>query len=171
MPAAPTCTAGDILSGLTGDCTITGYSTALGTHKVEAKATDNAGNETTKSITYTVGLLRVEGFFAPVDMGATNTIKGGNAVPLKFRVYAGTTELTDASLFRVQYVKITCGSTPNVSDEIQVVTTVATGLRYENGQFITNWKTPTGTGCYQVVVTLADGKTVISPVAYFATRK
>ena len=38
----------------------------------------------------------------------------------------------------------------------------ATTLRYDStgGQFIQNWKTPTGAGCYRATVTAADGSSI-----------
>ena len=36
------------------------------------------------------------------------------------------------------------------------------------GQFIYNWKTPTGAGCYTVTMTAADGSTI---TAYFKSLK
>ncbi len=40
----------------------------------------------------------MKGFYAPVDVnGVLNTVKGGSTVPLKFEVFAGSTELTDTS--------------------------------------------------------------------------
>jgi hypothetical protein len=35
--------------------------------------------------------------------------------------------------------------------------TGGTSLRFEDDQFVYNWKTPTTTGCYELFVTLADG--------------
>ena len=45
-------------------------------------------------------LYRFNGFFAPVDTaaGVLNMVKGGATVPLKFRVYAGSTEITDPAV-------------------------------------------------------------------------
>jgi DNA/RNA endonuclease G (NUC1) len=84
VPAAPTCTASDALSGLAG-CTISGYSTAVGPHTVIATATDIAGNVRTASATYTVAPWTISGFYQPVDMnGVWNVVRGGSTVPLKF---------------------------------------------------------------------------------------
>jgi Domain of unknown function DUF11/Putative Ig domain len=55
VPAAPTCTPFDIRSGAAGACSITGYSTAVGTHTLTFSAKDNAGNVATETRTYTVG--------------------------------------------------------------------------------------------------------------------
>lgn len=99
IPAAPTCSANDATSGI-ASCVVTGYSTAVGTHSVKATATDNAGNSAdSPSIGYTVANLTLSGFFQPVDMGGVlNTVKGGSTVPMKFEVFAGSTELTATSI-------------------------------------------------------------------------
>jgi hypothetical protein len=56
------------------------------------------------------------------------------------------------------------------SDEIEVTSSGSTTLRYDDmgQQFIYNWKTPAGAGCYLVTVPLADGSSIS---AYFQTRK
>lgn len=54
FPAAPACTASDATSKLAGNCVVSGYSAAVGSHTVVASATDNAGNTNTASATYTV---------------------------------------------------------------------------------------------------------------------
>lgn len=46
VPAAPTCTATDATSGV-ASCVVTGWSGALGTHRLTSVATDRAGNATT----------------------------------------------------------------------------------------------------------------------------
>jgi len=175
VPAAPTCGASDATpgSGLADadgvapglqDCVVAGYRTSVGTHTVQATATDNAGNRTTVSRTYTVGAWTSKGFYSPVDMnGIYNVVKGGSTVPLKFELFAGTTELTDVSAvdtFLTQ--KINCdGTLP--SDLVEVTTTGGTSLRYDatGGQFIQNWKTPTGAGtCYKTTMTADDGSAI-----------
>jgi hypothetical protein len=182
VPAAPTCGASDATPGsglvdaddtATGvqDCVVTGYSTSVGPHTVHATATDNAGNSTTVSRTYTVGAWTVNGFYAPVDKGIHNTIKGGATVPLKFELFAGSTELTDVSAvdsFVAQ--RVTC-DTGLGSDSVETTSTLATSLRYDTtgGQFIQNWKTPAGAGnCYRVTLTAKDGVSTIS--ALFKTK-
>jgi hypothetical protein len=161
VPAAPTCTADDAVSGLK-DCKVTGYSTAVGPHTMTATATDNAGRTATATRSYTVKAWTTQGFYAPVDMGGVfNTVKGGSTVPLKFELFAGS-ELTDtASVKSLTYAKVNCdGSAP--VDEIETVATGGTSLRYDStgGQFIYNWKTPTGQGCYKVTMLAQDGSTI-----------
>jgi len=176
VPAAPTCSASDALSGLAAACSVTGYSTAVGTHTVTASATDNAGNSNSASATYTVLAWTLRGFYQPVDMSVDypaiivwNTVKGGSTVPLKFEVFKGTTESTDVAdvmSFSARAVPCTGGA----EDLIELFsTTGGTSLRYDAtaGQFIQNWKTPTGAGCYKTTMTTQDGSTIF---AFFKTK-
>jgi hypothetical protein len=113
----------------------------------------------------------IEGFYQPVDMdGVINVVKGGSTVPLKFEIFAGSTEITD-----VEFVgdfttsQIVCG-TGVVEDTIETLATGGTSLRYDPvaGQFIFNWKTPKNPGkCYQVTLTFDDGSSL---VAYFRLK-
>ena len=162
VPAAPTCSASDTLSGLDGSCTVSGYGTVVGTHTVTANAGDLAGNSASATATYTVLAWTLNGFYAPVDMnGVWNTIKGGSTVPLKFDVFAGPTELTDPSVVDSFTVKgVACPVTGIVTDDIEMTTTGSTTLRYDDvaGQFIQNWQTPKKAGaCYQVTMKTDDG--------------
>jgi hypothetical protein len=163
-PAAPACDASDALSGL-ASCDVAGGGTSVGPHHYTATATDNAGNTATASLNYTVLAWTTSGFYAPVDMGGVlNTVKGGSTVPLKFELFAGSTELTSTSAvtsFRTQ--KISCTSSTGTEDAIELLATGGTSLRYDStaGQFIQNWKTPTGAGtCYAATMTSNDGSTI-----------
>jgi hypothetical protein len=95
--------------------------------------------------------------------GVYNTVKGGSTVPLKFELFAGATELTaTSSVTSLQSQKIACDGT-NPEDAIEATATGGTSLRYDTtgGQFIYNWKTPTGAGsCYKVTLTAQDGTTM-----------
>ena len=161
VPAAPTCTATDVVSGLAG-CVVTGYSTTVGPHTVTATATDNAGRMTQVARTYTVNPWTLKGFYAPVDMGGVwNSVKGGATVPLKFEVFSGATELTDVAASQGFTVKgVACPGTLAATDDIELTTTGGTTLRYDSvaGQFIQNWQTPKKPGsCYSVTMTSVDG--------------
>jgi hypothetical protein len=166
VPAAPTCSASDATSGLAGPCSVSGYDTAVGSHTVTASASDNAGNSSSASVTYTVLAWTLNGFYQPVDMNDVfNVVKNGNTVPLKFEVFAGATELTNTEVVKsfVQ-TKITCdGSAPQ--DDIEITTTGGTSLRYDvpGGQFIQNWQTPRAAGsCYRVTMTTQDGSSLVA---------
>jgi hypothetical protein len=123
-----------------------------------------------------------KGFYQPVDMPTSagivwNTIKGGQTVPLKFEIFIGSTEQTSLSVFgsdptkAFAVQKVTCDTTDPISDPIEIVSTGGTSLRYDTsgGQYIQNWKTPTGAACYKVWVSTADGSQV-GP-AYFSVKK
>jgi hypothetical protein len=163
VPDAPRCIASDSLSGIAGACTVRGYGTAVGTHVIDVEATDRAGNTRTVSRTYHVLAWTGSGFYQPVDMGGVlNKVKGGSTVPLKFELFAGSTELTDiAATKSFKYGPITCSASAPV-DAIEVVTTGGTSLRYDStgGQFVQNWKIPTATGCYSATMTAQDGTTI-----------
>jgi hypothetical protein len=163
VPDEPTCNTSDALSELAGPCSVSGYGTTVGSHTVTATATDNAGNEATASSTYKVLAWDFRGFYQPVDMGGVhNTIKGGSTVPIKFELFAGSTELTDTAnvVQPLKYQKISCTTGVPTEDAIETVATGGTSLRYDTtgGQFIYNWKTPTGAGtCYNVTISSIDG--------------
>ena len=170
VPAAPTCTADDTVSGFKS-CTVTGYDTKVGTHEMTATATDNAGRTATAKRSYTVLAWDYKGFYAPVDMGTTaNTVKGGSTVPIKFEAFAGAVELTDIAVVKPLASKET---TCNASDEdsVEVTTSGGTSVRYDpnnGGQFVYNWQTPKTAGkCYTVTIELADGS---KQAALFKTR-
>jgi len=148
------------LSGLAG-CTVSGYSTAVGVHTVTATATDRAGNANTASATYTVARLTIEGFFQPVDMGGVwNAIKNGATVPLKFKVFAGSSELTSTSVVDQPLIATETECSGGPTEDIELLATGGTALRYD-GQFIYNWQTPRKAGfCYVVTITLIDGSSL-----------
>ena len=106
-----------------------------------------------------------KGFYQPVDMGSAvvNTVKGGSTVPLKFEVFAGSTELTSTSVVKsFMQTKVAC-ETGASADEIEVTSTGGTTLRYDatGGQFVQNWQTPKAPGsCYRVTMTTQDGSTI-----------
>jgi hypothetical protein len=161
VPAAPSCSASDALSGIDGACAVSGYGGAVGSHTVTAQVSDKAGNSASASITYTVLAWTLNGFYQPVDMnGVMNTVKGGSTVPLKFEIFAGTTELTNTSAVASFAVFAVSCSASVATDEIELTTTGGTSLRYDatGGQFIQNWQTPKVPGaCYKVVMTTQDG--------------
>jgi hypothetical protein len=140
---------------------VTGYSTAVGSHTLTATAKDRAGNTATATSTYTVKSWTTSGFFAPVDMGGVlNSVKGGSTVPVKFKVAAGSTPVTDPSkVGAFSATKVTC-ATGAPTDAVETTTTGATSLRYDAtaGQFIYNWQTPkTAATCYRLTLTTPDG--------------
>lgn len=169
VPAEPTCTATDDDSGVLEPpgCVVTGYSSADGSHTLTATAEDNAGNVATLEIHYFVGPLTFQGFFHPVDNAPTvNTVKAGKVVPLKFEVFASGTEVTDVLIVdSVKQFKVACDpGDPTDPVEETISSPGGTLLRYDDvaGQFVYNWKAPSTLGCYNVVVTLDDGSTLLA---------
>jgi hypothetical protein len=160
-----TATAVDIVDGpLTPTCappsgSIFGY----GLTTVTCTATDGAGNTGSDNFLVEVKHLTLKGFYQPVDMGNVyNTVKGGSTVPLKFEIFAGPTEITSTTGIEFKVVPINC-VTSVPGDEIEMTSTGGTSLRYDStaGQFIQNWKTPTGAAkCYMVTMYAADGSSL-----------
>jgi hypothetical protein len=177
VPAAPTCTAQDDVSGLSG-CVVTGYSNAVGPHTLTATATDNAGRTATATRNYTVAPYSLSGFYQPVDMNNTvNTVKNGSTVPVKFELFQSIsgTELTSTSaISSISAKAISCTAlSGDPEDAIETVATGGTSLRYDatGGQFIYNWQTPKGASqvgkCYSLTMTAADSSSI---TAYFKLK-
>ncbi len=161
VPAQPMCAASDGLSGIDGSCSVSGYSGSPGTHTVVARAKDKAGNEMSEGRTYTVRPWTLRGFYQPTDMSGTlNVVKNGATVPLKFEIFAGSTELRDTSYVNpLTATQITCEAGATI-DMIEVTATGGTALRYDDvtGEFVYNWHTPKKAGnCYRVKVATQDG--------------
>lgn len=153
-----------------GVTTVTSF-TKVGEHTIGLCVTDEGGLSDTDTTTVTVLPWTLTGFYRPVDMnGVYNLVKGGSTVPLKFEIFAGSSELTDVSYIKsLTYAQTTCDATA-ITDEIETITIGDTSLRYDpvDGHFIYNWKTPKTAGkCYRVTVTTIDGSTL---VAYFKLK-
>jgi len=103
-----------------------------------------------------------------------NTIKGGQTVPLKFNVYAGSVEQTSLSaISNFTMLKLnTCSLGDATTDPVDpnFTTTGGTTLRYDGTGFIQNWQTPKVNvdTCYRATATFADGSTLS---AFFLLRK
>jgi hypothetical protein len=107
----------------------------------------------------------IAGFYQPVDMGNIwNTVKGGSTVPLKFEVFAGSTELTSTSVVSsFTSGVVPCGTLADPTADIELTSTGGTSLRYDTtaGQFIQNWQTPKSPGlCYKVTMKTQDGSSI-----------
>ncbi|MEO6652615.1 MAG: HYR domain-containing protein [Ilumatobacteraceae bacterium] len=164
--------ASDIVDGpLATSCSpLSGSTFGFGTKEVTCSATDAAGNGALKKFTVTVGALRLSGFNSPVDMGGViNTVRSGSTVPLKFRVFAGSTELTDITAVKsLSVVNVSCASlgTNVTEDAIEEIAIGGTVLRYDTSgsQFIQNWQTPKNKAgsCYRVTVTTQDLSAIVA---------
>ena len=140
-----------------------------GEHTIVLQVTDSGGLSNTDTATVTVLPWTLKGFYQPVDMnGIYNIVKGGSTVPLKFEIFAGSTELTDVAYIKsLTYTQTSCDANA-ITDEIETTATGSTSLRYADGQFIYNWKTPKNAGkCYRVTMTTIDNSSL---VAYFKLK-
>ena len=119
----------------------------------------------------------VSGFYSPVvpTTGTVvwNVIKGGSTVPLKFNIYAAGVQQTSTTAVKngsvvVYQANCNIGGVANTATDY-LTDTGATTLRFDTAglQFIQNWKTPKGSGCYVAQMTAADG-TMIQ--AYFTAN-
>jgi CSLREA domain-containing protein len=191
LPDAIGCTSSDATSGLRS-CVVTGYSSTVGMHMLTATATDNAGNTSTATLTYTVG-FQAGDILAPVtapsgdqtDPNASDlqVFKIKSTVPLKFQFYldaARTTPMTTPPAGSIAYLTVAKhdGGTDSEVDE----TTLTTGnsdtgnqFRWSGGQYIYNMSTkPLTAGTYWCQITLkASDGTVLGQSAkqYFVLRK
>jgi hypothetical protein len=167
VPAAATCTEADALSGGNG-CNVSGYDASIGSHTLTAVALDKAGNEYSETRTYTVNAWTLKGFYQPVDMnGVINKAKLGSTIPLKFEIFAGSTELTDTAYVKSLTFVLDSAPAGTLTDDIESYATGGTSLRYDSvaGQFIFNWKTssPMVVGkVYRVTLTTLDGSKLVA---------
>lgn len=156
----------DSVSGpVTSSCSPPSGSTfPIGTTTVTCSARDAAGNLGTGTFKVTVRPLTLKGFYQPVAMGGVyNVVKAGSTVPLKFEVFAASTELTATSVVKgFTTTPVACSSSVPTGTVVGLTTAGGTSLRYDTttGGFIQNWKTPKTTGCYRATVTTVDGTTL-----------
>jgi hypothetical protein len=157
---------GESLSGL--DLSGTTH-TAIGSYSDTWTFTDVTGNYdgASGSVTDKISTgFKIIGFFSPVDMTTNpadrqyNSVKGGQTVPLKFRIYrVSGTEVTSIAGVGVAATQTNCAP-GDLDTTLLPDATGGTSLRYADGQFIFNWAVPKGAGkCYQVWVKSADGWT------------
>ena len=148
--------------GVTATYSRTAGESVAGSPYIISATLSPAGVLSNYSITYntasfTIVALTLRGFYQPVDMGTSttlvyNTVKNGSTVPLKFELFAGSTELTDvADIKSLTYAQTSCSATA-ITDDIETLATGGTVLRYDSsgGQFIYNWKTPATAGASTV---------------------
>ena len=99
-----------------------------------------------------------------------NTVKNGATVPIRFRIFKGSTQLTSTSIINqpLTAVGVACNSTQ--ANDIELLASGETSLRYDStaGEFVYNWQTPKNRGaCYKVTVSSLDGS---SQTAYFQLK-
>jgi hypothetical protein len=161
-----TCTATDSFSGFQScSVTVTGGNGSVGTFNWTATATDKAGNTISQSGTYKV-VYRFDGFLQPINDTAhqtgltTSVFKGGSTVPVKFQLKnaAGNVVQSASAPIWLTPVKGVAMSMPVDETAVTVSADSGSTYRYDTGQYIYNWKAPTGGNYYQIGVKLDDGQ-------------
>jgi hypothetical protein len=130
--------------------------------------------------------FRIIGFDSPVDMTPIgheryyNSVKNGQTVPLKFRVYnLDGTEVSSTTGLSALSRSVSCVSGDIDPTLLPIDSTADTGLRRTGDRFHFNWAVPKGAGkCYQILVRTVDGSTTMvgslagTPVheAYFRSK-
>ena len=149
---------------------------AVGPHtlSVAFTPTDTANyNGATKNVSISVE-YNFDGFFRPVDMGATlNVAKAGSAIPVKFTL-GGDQGMNIFAVGFPKVVQITCSASAPADQLEELATASKSGLQYDSvsGQYTYVWKTDAKTmagKCYRLEVKLNDG--TATKVALFDLRK
>ena len=121
-------------------------------------ALDKAGNGGSASATYKVQ-YDYSGFFSPVDnLPVVNSVKAGQAVPVKFRL-AGDFGL-DVLQVMPQSQSVGCSSAMPLDAIEQTVAAGSSSLSYDpaTSQYSYVWKTDKSfKGCRSLIITLDDG--------------
>ncbi|MEI3847609.1 MULTISPECIES: OmpL47-type beta-barrel domain-containing protein [unclassified Microbacterium] len=169
-PAA-TCTATDNVSGL-ASCVVSvtgGTANGVGTFSYTATATDNAGNQTILTGSYTV-TYRFDGFLQPINDTAhqvgvsTSIFKAGSTVPVKFQLKDAAGKVVQSATAPVWLTPVKGSATSAPVDETSYPATADSGTAYRYDataqQYIYNWKTGNGGGNYwRIGLKLDDGQT------------
>jgi len=112
---------------------------SIGTKSFSVTATDNAGNTSTSTVSYSV-VWPLAGLFQPIDNPpVVNTVKAGAVVPAKFSLggYRGT------QLFATGYPRTTavaCPGRPRTDEIEQTLGRSAATLSYRNGVYTYAWR-------------------------------
>ncbi|NUS51692.1 MAG: hypothetical protein HOQ22_11725 [Nocardioidaceae bacterium] len=168
VPTA-TCTATDNVSGV-ASCKVTvtgGNANGVGAFAYTATATDQAGNTTKVQGGYQV-IYRFDGFLQPINdtahqVGASTSIfKAGSTVPAKIQLKKadGTVVQSTSTPAWLTPVKGSATSAPVDESAYTMSADSGSDYRYDSGQWVYNWKTPsTGGSYYRIGVAFDDGQT------------
>jgi hypothetical protein len=168
----------------TGQCMVSGsivHLTAAGSCTVTASQAGDGNYNPAANVpqTFTITAWTLSGFYQPVDPSTPsgiiwNTVKAGSTVPLKFNIFAASTEQTTVSAVQsMSAFVVSCYLSAASLESLITDLSTAGGasLRYDTTahQFIQNWQTPKSAGvCYQIVMTAADGSKINN--AFFKTK-
>jgi hypothetical protein len=136
-----------------------------GSKTFTVEATDDVGNMSSQSVSYTVTVTyQFSGFLQPIDNPLTvNTGKAGRTYPVKFQL-TNSSGVFVSNLSAVKSITskaTTCGDfRGDPTDALETEATGNTGLRYDStvNQYVYNWTTASTKGCYTLFVTLDSGQ-------------
>jgi hypothetical protein len=130
-----------------------------GLHTVECRASDNAGNTASATLSYSVA-YGFSGFAQPVDANARNVAKAGRTIPLKWRVTdAAGAPITGLTSVGVTAASLSC-SVGATGDAIEEYASGSSGLQdLGDGYYQFNWATPKSyaNSCKTLRLDLGDG--------------
>jgi len=157
--ATATPNASDATSGVASSSCDAVDTSSVGTHSVNCTATDNAGNTTSASASYSV-IYNWSGFFQPVDNFIINVAKAGQAIPLKWRLTdANGNPVLNLTSVKVTVANLACNSGITV-DQVEEYAAGASGLQnLGDGYYQFNWKTPStyASSCKTMKLDLGEG--------------
>jgi hypothetical protein len=136
----------------------------------ECSATDNAGNSSTDSRTFTVQYGGLSGILQPINPDNTSLFKRGQAVPVKFRLAGDEYVGFSTSGWTIQKQNVACQAFDGVDAVLEDVTsnTPTALFRYDPSadQYIFNadMKNLAVGSCWNFKVRLDNGQTLYSAV-------
>jgi hypothetical protein len=135
---------------------------SVGSHSVTCYAEDNAGNTNEANANYSV-IYDFSGFFRPVDNGGVyNTVKAGQAIPVKFSL-GGNQGLSILAANSPTSAKVPCNATAPQDQIEETVTAGGSSLSYDSltNQYNYVWKSDKAWAgsCRMLTVKLIDGTT------------
>jgi lysophospholipase L1-like esterase len=128
---------------------------SVGTKTVTVNASDNAGNPSTKTVTYGVR-YRFGGVLQPVNADGSSIFKAGSTVPVKFQLFDAANAPISTANATLTYAKI---SNNVVGSDVEAMSTAAAtsgnAFRYDTSsqQYIFNLSTKGwATGSYRLTI-------------------
>jgi hypothetical protein len=166
------CSATDSGSGVDANgCKITvtgGNANGVGTFTYTATATDQAGNTSTVTGSYTVK-YRFDGFLQPINdtahqVGTSSSIfKAGSTVPAKFQLKKADGTVVQSAAAPAWLTPVKGSATSAPVDETVYTAAADSGSTYRYDataqQYSYNWKTGTGGNYWRIGVKFDDGQT------------